>query len=175
MTDLRYPVGLFSFEEPVSEAQRLAWIKKIAALPGHMRNAVVGLGEDQLETPYRNGGWTVRQVVHHVADSHLNSTVRFRWALTEDTPAIKAYDETRWAELPDAKTAPVELSLGLLESLHNRWVYLLKALDDEAFERSFVHPETGKEISLQRNLALYAWHGRHHCAHITALRERKGW
>ena len=140
-----------------------------------MRSAVAGLNEGQLETPYRAGGWTVRQVVHHVADSHLNSYIRFRWTLTEDTPTIKAYDETRWAELPDAKTAPVEVSLKLLESLHVRWVYLLETLDDEAFKRSFVHPETGEEISLERNLALYAWHGRHHCAHITALRERNGW
>ena len=140
-----------------------------------MRSAVAGLNEGQLETPYRAGGWTVRQVVHHVADSHLNSYIRFRWTLTEDTPTIKAYDETRWAELPDAKTAPVEVSLKLLESLHVRWVYLLETLDDEAFGRSFIHPETGEAISLERNLALYAWHGRHHCAHITSLRERKGW
>lgn len=175
MADLRYPIGPFSFEKPVSEAQRLAWIEEVAALPEQLKGAVSGLDEEQLETSYREGGWTARQVVHHVADSHLNSYIRFRWALTEDAPVIKAYDETRWAELPDAKEAPVEVSLDLLHILHNRWVYLLKALDDEAFRRSFVHPETGKEISLERNLALYAWHGRHHCAHITSLRERKGW
>ena len=175
MADLRYPIGPFSIEEPVSKAQRLTWIEALAALPEQLRNAVAGLDEKQLETPYRSGGWTVRQVVHHVADSHLNSYVRFRWTLTEDTPTIKAYDETRWAELPDAKAAPVEVSLKLLESLHVRWVHLLKALDDEAFKRSFVHPETGETVSLERSLALYAWHGRHHCAHITALREREGW
>jgi len=139
-----------------------------------MRDAVAGLSESQLATPYRPGGWTVRQLAHHVPDSHINSYTRFRLALTEDNPVIKPYDEKRWAELGDVATVPVEVSLGLLESLHARWVPLMRSLSAADWKRSFRHPELGA-VSLENNAALYAWHGRHHVAHITALRERMSW
>ena len=172
--DLRYPVGKFRFPETVSAEDRRQFVEQIAETPLRLRSAVKGLADPQLDTPYRPGGWTVRQVVHHVPDSHLNSYVRFRWALTEEEPTIKAYFEDRWAELPDASTAPVEISLRLLECLHARWVGLLRSLDDTQWKRTFRHPELGL-ISLEKNAALYAWHGRHHVAHITSLRERMGW
>ncbi|MBZ5608032.1 MAG: bacillithiol transferase BstA [Acidobacteriia bacterium] len=172
--DLRYPVGKFRFPETVSAEDRRQFVEQIAETPLRLRSAVKGLADPQLDTPYRPGGWTVRQVVHHVPDSHLNSYVRFRWALTEEEPTIKAYFEDRWAELPDARTAPVEISLRLLECLHARWVGLLRSLDDTQWKRTFRHPELGL-ISLEKNAALYAWHGRHHVAHITSLRERMGW
>ncbi|HLI30711.1 MAG TPA: putative metal-dependent hydrolase, partial [Terriglobia bacterium] len=146
----------------------------IEEVPARLRAAVKGLSDAQLDTPYREGGWTVRQVVHHLADSHMNSYVRFRLALTESEPTIKTYDQTRWAELRDARTAPVEPSLALLESLHKRWVLLLKSLEAADFSRTFRHPDRGT-MTLDQNLALYAWHGRHHVAHITSLRERMGW
>jgi hypothetical protein len=139
-----------------------------------MRAAVEGLTNEQLDTPYRFGGWTVRQVVHHVPDSHLNSYVRFKLALTEDTPTIKPYDEAAWARLADTATVETETSLALLESLHDRWVRLLESMSDADFKRSFLHPELGL-ARLDQNLALYAWHGKHHVAHITALRDRMGW
>ena len=175
MTDLRYPIGKFSFEAPSTERQRKSWVREIAETPALLRQAVEGLDAEQLEAPYREGGWTVRQVVHHIPDSHLNSYIRFRWALTESSPIIKAYDEASWATLPDAKGADTDLSLDLLESLHARWVVFLKSLNHDDYKRVFVHPESGKEISLERNLALYAWHGKHHIAHITSLRKRRGW
>ncbi len=174
MNDLRYPIGKFVPPSELSAADRKPLIGQIAELPGQLRTAVTGLSPSQIETPYRPQGWTVRQVVHHVADSHLNALVRFKLALTEDQPAVKTYAEDRWAELPDAKSAPVELSLTLLESLHQRWVLLLRSLTDEQWARAFRHPEHGT-IGLERTLALYAWHGRHHLAHITSLRERMGW
>ena len=139
-----------------------------------MRAAVAGLTPEQLDTPYRPGGWTVRQVVHHVPDSHINSYVRFKLALTEEEPTIKPYDEARWAKLADTATTPVEVSLTLLDSLHSRWVPLLQSLTEADFARQFRHPELGM-VRLDRNLALYAWHGKHHVAHITSLRERMGW
>ena len=139
-----------------------------------MTAAVAGLDDRQLDTPYRPGGWTVRQVVHHYADSHANSYVRFRLALTEDAPVIKPYDEQRWAELPDAKSAPISVSLTLLSALHQRWVLLLRSLDDQTFARTFIHPELG-EMRLDKTLGLYAWHCHHHVAHITNLRARQGW
>src|SRR5215467_6882563 len=174
MTDLRYPIGKFSFEGSNSEAERSRLIDQIAEAPAQLREAINGLSPEQLDTPYRPGGWTVRQVVHHVPDSHLNSYARFKLALTEDQPTIKDYREDRWAELADARIGPVETSLALLESLHKRWVTMLRSLAPEQFARTFVHPELGS-VSLDRNLSLYAWHGRHHVAHITALRERMGW
>ncbi len=173
-TDLRYPIGKFQFPDAVSAGDRRRFIDEIAEAPAHLRAAVAGLSEAQLETPYRPGGWTVRQVVHHVPDSHLNSYVRYRLALTEDDPVIKPYAEDRWALLPDARTAPVEISLRLLESLHQRWVQLLESLSEEEWRRAFRHRELGP-VRLDQNAALYAWHGRHHVAHITALRERMGW
>lgn len=171
--DLRYPVGPFSLEgTPTYEDIRRA-IDEIAEAPGKLRAAVEGLSAEQLDTPYRPGGWTVRQVVHHVPDSHLNSYCRFKLALTEDQPTIKAYHEDRWAELEDSRT-PVDVSLALLESLHQRWVSLMKSLAPNDFNRTFRHPEIGV-VSLAKNACLYAWHGRHHTAHITSLRDRMGW
>lgn len=172
--DLRYPVGKFRFPEAVSAEARNRFIDEIAATPADLRRAVSGLSDKQLQTAYRDGGWTVRQVVHHLADSHLNSYVRFKLAVTENTPTIKAYDEAKWAELDDARNTPVESSLQLLESLHERWVRFLRSLSDQELERTFLHPELGT-VSVDKNIALYAWHGRHHVAHIAALREREGW
>jgi DinB superfamily len=175
MVDLRYPVGKFVPPAgPSSAEEREAFIVEIDEAPARLRAAVAGLSEAQLDTPYRDGGWTVRQVVHHVPDSHLNSYVRFRLALTEDNPTIRGYMEERWAELADARGGPVDLSLGLLEMLHRRWTLLLRSLGEEQWRRTFLHPDLGK-VALDRNLALYAWHGRHHVAHVTALRERMGW
>ena len=174
MTDLRFPVGKFSYEASPSEAQKQQLMADIAQTPASLRKAVQGLSEAQLDTPYRPEGWTVRQVVHHVPDSHLNSYVRFKLALTEDEPTIKPYEEGRWAELPDSRATPIEVSLTLLDSLHDRWVRLLRALTPEQWKRSFRHPELGS-MTLEKTLALYAWHGKHHVAHITELRKRMSW
>jgi uncharacterized damage-inducible protein DinB len=174
MTDLRYPIGKFSYAGRLTEDQKRAFLDDIAHTPKNLRAAVQGLSEAQLDTPYRPGGWTVRQVVHHVPDSHLNSYVRFKLALTEDEPIIKPYAEDRWAELADTKGTPVEVSLTLLDSLHDRWVRLLQSLTPEEWKRTFRHPDLGA-MTLEKTLALYAWHGRHHVAHITTLRERSGW
>ena len=175
MGDLRYPVGEFRLEGEATDERRRGWIEEIAAAPGQFRAAVTGLTDDQLDTPYRPGGWTVRQVAHHLPDSHMNAYTRFRLALTEDRPTIKPYQEARWAELSDARSAPVEVSLGLLERLHERWVLLLRSLGASDFARAFRHPEHGREMRLGEVLALYAWHGRHHTAHVTELRRRMGW
>ena len=172
--ELRYPVGRYRPPATITRQHRAASIDHIQSLPQRLRAAVAGLDDSQLDTPYRTGGWTVRQVVHHVPDSHLNSYTRFRLAMTETAPAIKGYDEARWAELPDAKAAPVELSLNLLESLHARWVVFLRALSDEDFARTFRHSEFG-EVRLDWTLGLYGWHCEHHLAHITGLRLRQGW
>jgi len=172
--DLRYPVGKFDFHAPVAPESRPQLIDLIAAAPARFRQAVRGLDNAQLDTPYRPGGWIVRQVVHHIPDSHMNSYVRFRLALTEESPSIKPYDEAKWAELPDARTAPVAVSLDLLDGLHQRWVDLLSGLSDAEYARTFRHPERGL-VRLDTNLALYAWHCRHHAAHITGLRDRMGW
>ena len=172
--DLSYPIGRFEWKVESSPEQRRERIDRIQAAPARLMAAVRGLSEEQLDTAYRPGGWTLRQVVHHLADSHLNSYVRFRLALTEDAPAIKDYDQERWAELHDARRAPVAVSLVLLEALHRRWVQLLRSMAPPDFARTFVHPELGV-VSLDRSLALYAWHGDHHIAHITTLRERMAW
>lgn len=172
--DLRYPIGPFEYRGESTPEQRCEFIRRIERTPANLRSAVRNLSDRQLDTAYRPGGWTVRQVVHHVPDSHLNSYARFRLAITEDKPTIKPYEQQLWAELADARTAPVEVSLALLESLHRRWVLLLRSMKDEDFGRAFVHPESG-EVTLDRNLALYAWHGDHHVAHITGLRERMHW
>lgn len=174
MPDPRYPIGKFHYEGPPSEQQRRQFLDEIASTPANLRAAVRGLSPAQLDTPYRDGGWTVRQVVHHVPDSHLNSYVRFKLALTEDDPTIKPYAEDRWAELADSKSTPIEVSLTLLDSLHDRWVRLLRSLNADDWKRTFRHPELGA-MTLEKNLALYAWHGRHHVAHITELRKRMGW
>jgi hypothetical protein len=171
MEDLRYPIG----KAPSGGALELdLWIAEIAETPARLREAVRGLTGEQLDTPYRPGGWTVRQVVHHVPDSHLNAYMRYRLALTEDEPMIKSYDEARWAELVDARTAPVAPSLALLEALHERWVALLRGLTPEQWRRRFRHPER-EVLSLAHDAGVYAWHGRHHVAHITNLKNRMGW
>ena len=174
MNDLRYPVGEFRFPDLVSAEDLVLFIRQIAQAPADLRRAVAGLTDAQLDTPYRPEGWTVRQLAHHVPDSHINSYTRFRLALTEQEPVIKPYDEKRWAELPDSRTLPVEMSLALLENLHARWVALLRSLSGADWKRCFRHPDLGL-VSLENNAALYAWHGRHHVAHITALRSRMGW
>jgi uncharacterized damage-inducible protein DinB len=174
MEDPRYPIGPFQFDGQVDPARRSQRIDEIAAAPGHLRAAIAGLTPAQLDTPYREKGWTVRQVVHHVPDSHLNAYTRIKLALTEDEPTIKPYEEARWAELPDMR-GPVEISLALLESLHRRWVLLLRELTPADLNRRFRHPEHGRTMALDEVLALYAWHGRHHVAHITSLRRRMGW
>jgi uncharacterized damage-inducible protein DinB len=174
MTDLRYPIGKFHFDGPPTEEQRKKFIDDIAQSPAKLRAAVKGLSDQQLDTPYRPGGWTVRQVVHHVPDSHLNAYVRFKLALTEEEPIIKPYAEDRWAQLSDTQATPVEVSLTMLDSLHDRWVRLLRSLKPEEWKRTFRHPELGL-VSLEKNLALYGWHGRHHVAHITSLRQQNSW
>ena len=174
MSDLRYPIGKFHFDGPPTEEQRKKFIDDIAQAPANLRTAVKGLSDQQLDTPYRPDGWTERQVAHHVPDSHLNAYVRFKLALTEPEPTIKPYAEDLWAQLPDTAATPVEVSLTMLDSLHNRWVRLLNSLKPEDWKRSFRHPELGL-VSLEKNLALYAWHGRHHVTHVTSLRERNGW
>ena len=173
MDDARYPIGLFHLQHAPTEADRAAWIAVLEAAPTRLRAAVSGLNDTQLDTPYRKGGWTVRQVVHHLPDSHLNGYVRFKWALTETAPVIKTYFEDRWAELPDSR-APLEVSLSLLEALHERWTTLLRAMTADDFARTFVHPENGVQ-TLSDSLALYAWHSEHHLAQIRGLREHRGW
>jgi hypothetical protein len=172
--DLRYPIGKFIWPESVSVSDRARHIETIAATPALVRQAIAGLTEEQLNTPYRDGGWTVRQVVHHIPESHMNSYIRFKLALTEDAPVIKPYDEAAWARLSDVTTTPIGVSLNLLESLHSRWVNLLRGIPEPDWKKQFRHPEIGL-IALDRNLALYAWHGNHHIGHITGLRERRGW
>jgi hypothetical protein len=175
MDDLRYPIGKFSYSGTLTAAGRDACITRIAAAPAKLRAAVTGLSDTQLDTPYRPGGWTVRQVAHHLPDSHLNSYTRFHLALTETIPTIRPYEEALWAELPDGRSAPVEISLNLLDALHVRWGFLLRRLKTEDWSRAFIHPAHGREMSLDETLAMYAWHGEHHVAHITALRARMGW
>ena len=174
MLDLSYPIGKFKPESNLSAQRRAELIAHIADAPTRMRAAVLGLSPQQLDTPYRPQGWTVRQVVHHVPDSHMNAYIRFKLALTESEPTIKPYEQQLWAELADTRQTPVETSLTLLECLHQRWVLLLKSMADGDWQRAFHHPELGT-VRLDTNLALYAWHGRHHVAHITGLRERMGW
>ena len=174
-SDLRYPVGRFQRPAELSASQRAAAIDVLASAPRAFRAAVAGLDDEQLDTPYRDGGWTVRQVIHHVPDSHMNAYVRCKLALTEDTPTIKPYDEAKWAELPDGTSPLVEESLTLIEVLHARWVYLLKSMQPSDFGRLLNHPEWKAPMSLDQLLALYEWHSRHHTAHITELRKRKGW
>lgn len=171
---LRFPIGHYQPPSPISTDTRTAWMKSLAATADKLTEAVSGLSEEQLDTPYREGGWSVRQTVHHIADSHMNSYVRFRLALTEENPTIKPYAEDRWAVLPDARHANVELSLHLIEALHARWVLLLKGISDADWQRTFIHPVSGQQ-TLENTLGLYAWHGEHHTAQITRLRERMGW
>jgi hypothetical protein len=174
MSDPRYPIGRFTYEGPPGETERNRLIDDIEHAPAALRAAVEGLSTQQLDTAYREGGWTVRQVAHHLPDSHMNAYVRFKLALTEDEPTIKPYAEDRWAELGDTRLTPPAVSLALLESLHDRWVRLLRSVSPPDWKRTFRHPELGV-VSLEKNVALYAWHGRHHVAHITELRKRLGW
>lgn len=172
--DLRYPIGQYE-PQPFSPNQKRLWLQDIQFLPGLIENAIENLDEHQLNTPYRDGGWTVKQVVHHVADSHINAYTRFKLGLTEDNPTIKPYEEARWADLRDVETVPVNMSITLLYALHTRWHAAILHLTDEQWKRTVFHPEAKKELSLWYLLGSYAWHGKHHVAHITSLRERKGW
>ena len=174
MTDPRYPIGKFTYGGTLTEEQKQQGLKDVEQAPARMRAAVKGMTEAQLDTPYRDGGWTVRQLAHHVPDSHMNAVVRFKLALTEDEPAIKTYAEDRWARLADVAATPVETSLCLLECLHTRWMNVMRAMTPEQWKRTLRHPEQGV-MTLERMLALYAWHGKHHVAHVTVLRESKGW
>ena len=173
-TDPRYPIGKAVLEERLSDEKRRQLIETIAVTPARLRAAVKGLTAQQLDTPYRDGGWTVRQVIHHLPDSHMNAFIRTKLALTEANPAIKAYDEDAWSRLGDVPDTPVEVSLQLLDNLHQRWDVLLRSIRPEDFARTFQHPERGP-LTLDQNLCIYAWHGQHHVAHITELRRRKGW
>ena len=172
--DLRYPIGRFKLVETLTIAERQACVADIEQTPANLRAAVAGLMPEQIETPYRPEGWTVRQVAHHLPDSHLNAYIRFKLALTEDEPLIKTYAEERWAELADTRNTPIEVSLTLMDALHARWTILLNALSEEEWRRTFRHPDLGV-MRLEQSLALYAWHGKHHVAHIRSLRERMGW
>jgi hypothetical protein len=174
VSDLSYPIGRFDFRQTVTADQLPGLIDQIACAPENFRAAVAGLDDTQLATPYRPGGWTVRQTIHHVGDSHMNSFLRFRLALTENQPPVKGYDQAAWGELVDSRTAPIEYSLQLIDALHLRWVYMLRRMTTEEFARGFQHSELGI-VRLDLITALYAWHGRHHCAHITRLRERNDW
>ena len=171
--NMKYPIGIFQLDDEMTSSVINTWINEIENLPRLLRNAVKNLDDEQLNTPYRSGGWTVRQVIHHVADSHLNAYVRFKLALTEENPIIKPYDETKWAELADYNM-PIEPSLLLLEALHKRWTYLLRSLTSADLEKTFIHPDSG-EVSVRNNIGIYAWHGKHHLAHITSLCNRRGW
>jgi len=174
MSDPRYPIGKFSFEGTLTDPQRKQFIADIEQTPAAMRAAIKGLSTSQLDAPYRDGGWTVRQVLHHVPDSHMNAYTRFKLALTEDEPTIKPYMEDRWANLEDTRSTPPEVSLTLLDSLHDRWVRVLRAIKPEEWKRTLRHPEMGV-LNLEKTLALYSWHGRHHVAHVTELRKRMNW
>ena len=175
MSDLSYPIGKFEWRGAITADDRERLIAQIAAMPAKFRAAVAGLTPTQLDTPYRPGGWTVRQLIHHVPDSHMNAYIRSKLALTENQPTIKPYDQELWAKLADTAATPVETSLALLEALHERWVVLLGSLGPQDFARIIIHPEHGGPLSLDWILALYAWHGAHHTAHVTALRQRMGW
>jgi hypothetical protein len=170
--DLRYPIGEFSFD--AAAANRVASIQAIEELPVRLRQAIAGFNEEQLQTPYRDGGWTIQQLIHHIADSHMNSFIRFKLALTEDKPSIKTYEEADWAQTTDVTNVPAEISLKLIDALHERWFILLASLSDEAFTRELKHPEHGL-VDLEYLTALYAWHSRHHTAHIANLREKMNW
>lgn len=174
MSDPRYPVGKFTRDPDVSAAKRAAWIDQIAETPDRLAAAVQGLTDAQLDTPYRDGGWTVRQVVHHVPDSHMNAYIRCKLAVTEDNPPVKTYDEAAWAEQADARMMPIAMSMAILRAVHERWVAWLRTLETDAFARTAQHPEWGR-MRVDDFLQLYAWHGRHHTAHVTELRKRLGW
>ena len=172
---LKYPTGKYIVPEKIKKSQVKKWIREIDKLPKRLKDEVKNLSDEQLNTPYREGGWTVRQVIHHLADSHINSYCRFRLALTEENPSIKPYDEAKWAELPDGKNAPIKYSLDLLRNLHKRWTMLLKTLDKEQLKKTFYHPEKNRNVPLDETIGLYSWHCNHHLAHITELKKKIGW
>lgn len=172
--DLRYPIGKYA-PQPFSDKQLREWLTDIKNLPQHLENAVLNLDAAQLDTPYREGGWMVKQVVHHVADSHMNAYIRFKLGLSEDNPTIKPYDEVAWAEMKDSLELPINISLTLLHALHSRWHYILKDITEAELQKTVFHPEHKKEMTLWYLLGMYAWHSRHHVAHITSLRERMKW
>ncbi|MFL9484124.1 YfiT family bacillithiol transferase [Chitinophagaceae bacterium LWZ2-11] len=172
--DQSYPIGKYE-AQPFSEKQKQAWLNDIKFLPQALEHAILNLDAAQLQTPYREGGWTVHQLIHHVADSHMNAYIRFKLGLTENVPTIRTYEEKEWALLEDVKTLPINVSITLLYALHQRWYAALKDLSDEQWERTVFHPLQEKEITLWFLLGMYAWHSRHHTAHITALRERNNW
>jgi hypothetical protein len=173
-TDLRYPIGRFKAPATSNPTNRAEQIEALRQLAANLRAATAGLNDAQLDTPYRDGGWTVRQVIHHIADSHANAVIRFRLALTEDWPTVKPYDPAAWAELADSRKLPIEVSMPIIAGMHTRWITLLESLSEEDFQKGYNHPEHGKQ-ALSTVLAMYAWHARHHTAHITALRARQGW
>ncbi len=172
--DEKYPIGKFE-PQPFSEDQKLRWLDDIKFLPAAVENAILNLDEAQLQTPYRNGGWTVHQLVHHIADSHMNAYTRFKLGLTEDNPTIKTYQEKLWAELDDVKKLPINISLTLLHALHARWYEAIKNLSEEQWNRTVFHPDQKKDLTLWHFLGTYAWHGKHHVVQITNLRERMKW
>jgi len=172
--DLRYPIGVFK-AQPFSHAQKEKWLLDIQFLPSDLETAISNLDAGQLDTPYRDGGWSVKQLVHHVADSHMNAYIRFKLGLTENNPTIKPYEEGEWAKLSDIDTVPVNVSITLLFALHQRWVATIKGLSDDAWDRTVFHPGSKAELSLWQLLGMYAWHGKHHVNHVLALRERKKW
>ena len=174
MQDLKYPIGKY-IAQPFSDKLWKEWLSDIQFLPQHLENAILNLDQQQLQTPYREGGWTVHQLVHHVADSHMNAYIRFKLGLTEENPTIKPYNEAAWAEMIDTQTLPINLSLTILHALHTRWYLILKNMHREELERTVFHPEYKKEFTLWELLGLYAWHSKHHVAHITSLRERMKW
>lgn len=173
-TDLRYPIGRYQLVE-YSSTEKESRLADILFLPRLLEFSVLNLDEPQLNTPYREEGWTINQVVHHVADSHMNAFIRFKLGLTEENPTIKPYIQQKWAETPDVQNVPVNFSITLIHSLHHRWYELLKSMTDEDWQRTLYHPEQKREITLWEMLLIYAWHGKHHAAHITNLREQKGW
>ncbi len=174
MEDLRYPIGKYTPQETHTQEELNAFVLRIQTLPQRLEKTVQGLSENQLDTPYREGGWTVRQVIHHVADSHMNAYIRAKWVLSEKTPLIKAYDEKRWAETGETSADPA-LSLALLSALHAKWVVLLKTLTPDQLTQEYIHPDTKKNVALHNMVGMYAWHGDHHLAHITELKKRMHW
>lgn len=175
LQNLKYPIGKFVCPEPISQMHIENWISILEHFPERLETLVKSLTEEQLDTPYRPDGWTIRQTIHHLSDSHHHSYTRFKWALTEDKPIIKAYHEDRWAELVDSKSAPIEMSLQHLKAIHLKLVYLLKRLSDADLNTCFIHPKTEKEVPLKRNIGLYAWHSNHHYAHIENVLKRNNW
>lgn len=172
---LSYPIGKFKFNSDADAKEIQNWISEIEKLPAQLKDAVQGLSDSRLDTPYRDGGWSVRQVAHHIADSHMNAYIRFKLALTEDKPTIKPYQEKLWADMDDSTKLSIEPSLSLIGPLHERMVYVLKAIKGAQFDRSVYHPESKRDMSVKFLIALYAWHGKHHVAHIIELRKRMNW